>query len=241
MSVFRVKKHQKNYVVINKVALENPNLSFKAKGLWAYCMSRHDDWEFHIAHLKTVSKEGEDAIYSAIKELISEGYAEKQQDNSKGKFGPVDYFIYEEPLKKCLPQTDYPVAGNPLAGNRGLLSNEEHQVNNLHLLGATEEEEEEVAKRIRERPKGAPRIVSLKKYKAEVLLDIRNGSEAKREASTTILKRRQMAERWDRKRFNGRDVVASGNYVELSLGSYLRQVRYDVPKSEWESLTGWNE
>ena len=122
MSVIRIKKSD-NFVSIHKGALENPKLSFKAKGLWAYCMSRKNDWVFHVSHLSTVSKEGEDAIYSAIKELEAEGYVKKIQKNISGKFQKVDYEVYEEPqLKKCLPHRDFPDAGFPDAGNPALVN-----------------------------------------------------------------------------------------------------------------------
>ena len=122
MSVLRVKKTE-NFVVLHKGALENPNLSFKTKGLWAYCMSRPDNWEFHVSHLATVSKDGEDAVYSAIKELIENGYCERIQENN-GKFGKMDYYIHETPIniKEILPQPDFPRAGSPIAGNPALLS-----------------------------------------------------------------------------------------------------------------------
>ena len=121
MSVIRV-KHQKNYVVINKNVLEDPTLSFKAKGLWTYCMSRPDDWEFHVCHLATVSKDGEDAIYSAIKELEIQGYVKKMQRSEGGRFTSVDYEISE--IKIILPLRDFPDAVFPDAENPALLSND---------------------------------------------------------------------------------------------------------------------
>ena len=129
MSVLRIKKSD-NYVSIHKGALENPRLSFKAKGLWAYCMSRPDDWTFHVSHLSTVSKDGEDAIYSAIKELEKEGYITKVQEVKDGRFQKVDYMVLEVPLefKKCLPHRDFPDAVFPDAENPALLSNDSNQV-----------------------------------------------------------------------------------------------------------------
>lgn len=130
MTVIRV-KHQTKYVVINKTALEDGRLSFKAKGIWAYCMSRPDNWEFHISHLATVSKEKEDAIYSGIKELIECGYCEKTQENKgkgagkgRGCFGPVDYVVYEEPIQKSFTEPDFTVASQQVPENPALLSKE---------------------------------------------------------------------------------------------------------------------
>lgn len=120
MSVIRV-KHQANYVVIlNNTVLTDPNLTFKAKGLWAYCMSRPDDWEFNVNHLMTVSKEGKDAIYSAINELVDAGYITKIQNRDKGKFLSYDYEVSE--IKIILPQRENPLTENPLVENPPLVS-----------------------------------------------------------------------------------------------------------------------
>lgn len=121
MSVIRIKKTE-NFVILHKGALEDPHLSFKAKGLWAYCVSRPNDWTFHVSHLATVSKEGEDAIYSAIKELIDNGYCQKVQKNIGGKFQKVDYEIFETcQIKEILPLRDFPRTEDPRAGNPPLL------------------------------------------------------------------------------------------------------------------------
>lgn len=103
---------QKDYVVIYNKVLEIPTLSLKAKGLWSYCMSRSQDWQFHVNQLATISTDGKDAIYSALKELQEHGLVEKCQSNVNGKFGDVDYIVYPFPqeLKKCLPQPDFPQA-----------------------------------------------------------------------------------------------------------------------------------
>jgi hypothetical protein len=89
-------------------------------------MGQPDDWTFHVSHLATVLKEGEDAIYSALKELIEHGYCKRIQNNINGKFQTVDYEINELPeeFKKRLPHRDFPDAGLPDAGNPGLLSND---------------------------------------------------------------------------------------------------------------------
>lgn len=129
MTVIRV-KHTDQYVVIKKSALEDPKLSFKAKGLWAYCMSRPNDWHFNISHLSTVSKEGEHAIYSAIKELIDAGYAiriqqnkGKGEGNGRGSFGTTDYIVYEDcQIKNSFTLPDFPDAGNSDPSNQALLS-----------------------------------------------------------------------------------------------------------------------
>lgn len=121
MSVVKV-RIQKDFTVLYNGVLENPRLSFKAKGLWAYCMSRPDNWQFHVSHLATISKDGTDAVYSALKELEKEGLIEKTQKNEGGSFGPVDYIIYPYPqeIQIILPLRDFPETENPQTENPAL-------------------------------------------------------------------------------------------------------------------------
>ena len=122
MSVIRIKKTE-NYVVIHKGVLEDPRLSFKAKGLWAYCMSRPDDWTFHVNHLATISKDGEDSVYSAIKELELHGYVKKVQAHVGGRFQKVDYEIFEtSQIQIILPQREKQEAVKQEPVNPALLS-----------------------------------------------------------------------------------------------------------------------
>jgi len=123
VTVVRVKKTD-NFVTLYKACLQDTSISLKAKGFWAYCMGQPDDWTFHVSQLATVLKEGEDAIYSAIKELIENGYCKRIQNNINGKFQTVDYEISEIPeeFKKRLPRRAFPDAEDPDAGNPELLS-----------------------------------------------------------------------------------------------------------------------
>jgi predicted lipase len=114
--IFRTVKN-KNYVSIHTGFLNDKNLSFRAKGLMAYCLSRVDDWEFHISHLATVSKEGRDSTYAAVKELIQHGYIVRQLSRNKGKFEKGFYEIHEVPQVQEQPikPEQQPVTGNPEA------------------------------------------------------------------------------------------------------------------------------
>jgi hypothetical protein len=120
MAVVRVSKSNSPYVLLHKDFLEDPNISLKLKGFLAYCLSKPNDWKFHVKHLISVLKEGKDAIYAIIEEGIENGYIQKftQQRKNKGQFETVDYIIYESPqeLKKSLPNPDFPDTGLPEPG-----------------------------------------------------------------------------------------------------------------------------
>jgi hypothetical protein len=68
--------------------LDDQNISLKAKGFIVYCLSKKEDWVFHISYLSNVLKEGEKAIYSVIDECIKYGYAIRfQVRKHNGDFG----------------------------------------------------------------------------------------------------------------------------------------------------------
>lgn len=115
--IFRTVKNA-HYVCIHKGFLEDKNLSFRAKGLLAYCLGKPDNWEFHVSHLQNVSTEGRDAVYSAIKELMNAGYIMRTVSRVKGKFEKGRYEIYETPQKiEKKPVTENPDMVKPLTGN----------------------------------------------------------------------------------------------------------------------------
>lgn len=152
--IFRTVKNT-NYVCIHKGFLEDKDLTFRAKGLMTYCLSRIDNWEFHISHLQEVSKEGRDAVYSAIKELINKGYIVREIHREKGKFEKGKYLIYETPQLKPVtgnPDMVEPLTGNPdtvcpdtanppLISNEYILSNENNNPLTPKMGGSSNDEQ----------------------------------------------------------------------------------------------------
>lgn len=107
MSIIRTIHNKDNpYVMLNKSVLEDPELSWAAKGLWSYLMSRPDNWNVSVAHLSKIYNDkggGERAIYSLLNELIDVGYCIRSQSNDEnGRFQKVTYDIVE--LKNKVPR-----------------------------------------------------------------------------------------------------------------------------------------
>ena len=164
MSNIRVQhSKEKPYVILNKKALEDPKLSWSAKGLWAYLLSRPDNWVVSVSHLSKVHNGdkrggGRDSIYANLKELIENGYAEAEMKKNKGKFSQVDYIIFEErqvvklkepiyKLKKRVPRTVKPDTVEPDTVKPTLtiknVNNKEFIKNDLNVTNEVEKEEEE--------------------------------------------------------------------------------------------------
>lgn len=95
--IFRVVKNS-NYSVICNVHLQDKNLSWKAKGIHSYILSLPDDWEIRINHLITISKDGERATRSGIKELYDNKYWQKYPVYVNGKVDHWETKISEVPF-----------------------------------------------------------------------------------------------------------------------------------------------
>lgn len=67
--------------VANSV-LSDPNLSAKAKGLYAYLYSKPDDWDFSLHRIVLEMADGKRAIASGLRELEEAGYLTRTREAS---------------------------------------------------------------------------------------------------------------------------------------------------------------
>jgi superfamily I DNA/RNA helicase len=95
-TIIRVEK-TREFVVMNNRFLRNKQMSLKAKGLLALCLSLPDDWDYSINGLVAITKESVTAVRNAMKELEELGYMKINKfQNEKGHFN-YEYVIYETP------------------------------------------------------------------------------------------------------------------------------------------------
>ena len=115
MAVFRVEK-TKNYTVMSNHHLRNKRLSLKAKGLLSLMLSLPEEWDYTTRGLAAISKEGVDAICSALKELEKHGYLTRRRlRDAHGRVGDIEYTIHEQPMTDAvLPKRDFPDQVNPI-------------------------------------------------------------------------------------------------------------------------------
>lgn len=93
-TVFRVEKNREFVVMSNKF-LREKEMSLKAKGLLALCLSLPDTWNYSLNGLCAICKENLTAIRSTLKELERFGYLKiNKLKNEKGRF-VYEYIIYE--------------------------------------------------------------------------------------------------------------------------------------------------
>ena len=91
MAVFRIEK-TRDYTVMANHHLKSRELTLKAKGLMSVLLSLPDDWDYTLAGLARISREGVDAIREAVKELERAGYVIRNRvRNEKGQLTDTEY------------------------------------------------------------------------------------------------------------------------------------------------------
>ncbi|TQR33989.1 conserved phage C-terminal domain-containing protein [Brevibacillus brevis] len=111
MSIFRVRKND-NFVVMDKTALHDDRLSWKAKGIIAYMLSLPDDWTFFVEELATHASDGEDSLRTGLKELKRLGYLHRFPVKENGKIVRWETHVFETPQEE-LPEEIKPQQEKP--------------------------------------------------------------------------------------------------------------------------------
>lgn len=123
MNIVRVEKN-KDYTVINNTSLYDDRLSWKAKAIHVFMLSKPDNWTFHNSEMMRWAKDKENSFASGLKELKEYGYVKKERRrNENGKFDWITV-VYEVPqeIQEILenqvaepvqPSPDSPYMENP--------------------------------------------------------------------------------------------------------------------------------
>ena len=141
MSIVHI-EHRSHWTGIANAMLEDHRLSFKARGLLAYLLTKPEGWETQTTQLCHASDhDGRSAIYSALEELTTYGYATYEQPRQAGRFVKGGWTIRETPQdgfsvaknkntngtlamngssQAGFPFTENPLTENPLTENRDL-------------------------------------------------------------------------------------------------------------------------
>jgi predicted transcriptional regulator len=114
MGIIRREKSE-NYSVIYNECFQNPGISARAKGIFAYLMTLPDDWKIYKRELSKHFKEGRDALNKAFEELEDAGYITKVPERVKGgMLAGWDYTVYESTELLITRKTDNPCDGKPV-------------------------------------------------------------------------------------------------------------------------------
>ncbi len=86
------------FVIVDQSAVEDQRLSWAARGLLAYLLSRPDDWKVLVNDLKKRGNLGRDGIYALLRELRRAGYVRFQRHrDAQGRVRGGTYIVSEVP------------------------------------------------------------------------------------------------------------------------------------------------
>lgn len=146
--VIRVRKRPNNFVMIDKTFLEDERLSFKAKGILAYLLSKPDNWKVIVGNLVKFSKDGKSAVYAGLKELKECGYYVKTpiRNEDGTRISRWESTVYEVPdsLLSDFQEIDNEEIENQYLENRERNNNyynNKLNINNNHVSLSVREED----------------------------------------------------------------------------------------------------
>lgn len=120
MSIRRAPRPQSQFYVLDNRIAADERLSWQARGLLIFLLTKPDNWEISVAHLvkqteNAGKKSGRDAVYAMFKELQEAGYLRRTSVRGEdGSFSGTEYEVSESPDQ---PLTDNPDTDNPDTAN----------------------------------------------------------------------------------------------------------------------------
>ena len=129
MATFRVFKESGSFVTVHKDFIHDDNLSWKAKGILLYLLSRPDDWQVYETEIVKHSSDGLSGLKSGIKELEQVGYIQRNRKrDDKGRLKEYEYLVYEQPNHIRFSNVGKTNVGNSYIGKTYV--GESHATNN---------------------------------------------------------------------------------------------------------------
>lgn len=138
--IVRSPRPEENFTTLSNSVIRDKNLSYRARGVLIEILSRPDNWRVTSVELARGSKEGRDAIRSALNEIQEAGYmVTRKIRNELGQFETFNYVfdipqsattdfqasvlqasdsqaLLEEPTRKTIKNKDMPEIKIPSNG-----------------------------------------------------------------------------------------------------------------------------
>lgn len=98
--IIRAKREPKSFALVDKSFINDKRLSYKAKGILVYILSKPDDWKVVVKDLINNSTDGKASIYAGLKELERYGYYVKKPIRDEDGMRILDWtsIVYEVPV-----------------------------------------------------------------------------------------------------------------------------------------------
>ena len=112
MPIIRSQTDAEFFVMHNSTA-QDESLSWEARGMLAYLLSKPEGWKTNITDLTRQSGAGKDKCRRIFDELRDAGYVERVERRAGGKIAGYDYFVYDKSSSAKPAKKTPEVAGSP--------------------------------------------------------------------------------------------------------------------------------
>ncbi|MFJ1974112.1 hypothetical protein ACIO93_36395 [Streptomyces sp. NPDC087903] len=110
------------FTQIANALFRDPDLSFKAKGLFGLLSTHRDGWRMTVADITRRGRDGEVAVKSGLKELEKRGFLVRERERDlDGTLGAAAYFITDLPAlqnPRSQPESGFPPVDKPTLAHR---------------------------------------------------------------------------------------------------------------------------
>ena len=117
-----VVKKKENFTTIHNNLILDESISWKAKGILIYMLSKPADWKYKSSEIAKNSTDGRDSVRNGLKELVENGYISRQKNSD----GSLIYYIFEDKRQNNIKdylqksETENPKLENPKLDNSSL-------------------------------------------------------------------------------------------------------------------------
>lgn len=125
----KIRKDTKaNITIINNIVIRDAELSWKARGIFAYLWSLPEDWDFYESEITKHATDGKDSTGTGLDELEEKGYLVRSRArNNRGQLQGSIWILHEHPQSKAKkpnpssenpqPKPEKPIPENPVQDN----------------------------------------------------------------------------------------------------------------------------
>ena len=92
-------KKRENFTTIHNSLISDTEISYKAKGILIYMLSKPDGWNYNAKEIAKNSKDGIEAVYSGLKELVNARYVSRKRFQD----GTLCYYVFEDKTINNIP------------------------------------------------------------------------------------------------------------------------------------------
>jgi hypothetical protein len=117
-SVYIYSKREDPFARIPKAILDSASLSWKAKGVLSYLLSKPVDWTVNLRDIRNRATDGRDSAITAMNELRKAGFVKLERLTDEGKVTKWRYLVADQPIfspqfANKSPQTAFPEVEKP--------------------------------------------------------------------------------------------------------------------------------